>query len=617
MKRRLNRVYDHMTMPDRCAHRIEQQMTQQLEGKKQGNYMKTVLPVSVKRKGWVAAVAAVCLMLVLSVGGVVLFFRAAETMMDRPREVVPSFESSETGSEEIPEDYYAVATRMAASEVEAFAKIVRHNILEENWKALSDKIQYPISIQGLKVEDPWSFSEWMKDISLGENFMKAVSNESCTGMFCNWQGICMGDGQVWINEVGGELKVTAFNMEITEEAVETAHGKQIPEVFAEVLSGERIKMAGVTNKLTIEEYCTQKQGDVKLDTFAVVDMDGDNVCELVCSITDEQGVQCGYMVLRQVGNEICCYPFRPGELLDLKKDGTFFRRDRDHLLVFDDKTSWHMEEVKEQGEKPLAQWHCYPCQSPDLLLRSYEYVTGTGWSVFPGHPYYFFEGLAMERAGNAIEVLEYWMKNAACVQEENSVYILDPDAPGTAMYGTLTEEGGFVQFSEVGYYISTEEREYQAEIRNMLSEEPEYWVDVHLPFLGTMGRMVSTPEELAAYFGYTPMPDAETMQQTRELKALIDEMTAAYMAGGSEAMEPYLAETYQNREKKFFPKDAVIKLMTYSAMPEQVMEVGETLQAGAGIRLAGDDRDYSFNLELVKQKDGWKVEVYYLYISED
>ena len=617
MKRRLNRAYDHMTMPDRCAHRIEQQMVQQIEAQKQGNYMKTVAPAPVRRKSWTAAVAVVCLMLALSVGGTILFFRVSGAFMDRPRETVPSFATTETVLAEIPEDYYAAATGMEASEVEAFAKTVRHNILEENWKALSEKIRYPISIQEQKVEDPWSFSEWMKDISLGEDFMKAVSSESCTGLFCNWQGICMGDGQVWINEVGGELKVTAFNVEIIEEAVEVTQKKQVPMEFADVLRGNAMKFTGNRDEMNLEEYCAALWGDVTVNRFTVVDMDNDGVCEIVVSAQTAELKADVCLVLRQEGGEICAYPFRPGEMLDLKKDGSFFRRDRDYRLFFDDKASWHMEEIQEQGEKPLAQWYCYPCQSPDLLLRSYEYVTGTGWSVFPGHPYYFFEGLAMERAGNAIEVLEYWMKNAACVQEENSVHIFDPDAPGTAMYGTLTGEGDFVQFSEVGYYISTEEREYQAEIRNMLSEEPEYWVDVHLPFLGTMGRMVSTPEELAAYFGYTPMPDEETMQQTRELKALIDEIAAAYLAGGSEAMEPYLAETYQNREKKFFPKDAVIKLMTYSAMPEQVMEVGENLHVSAGIRLAGDDRDYSLNLELVKQKDGWKVEVYYLHISED
>jgi len=614
MKRRLTRAYDQTTMPDACTQQIEHRLQQELTHRNAGRYTKAIPPERPRRNGWAAAVAAVCLMLVLSVGGSALLLRGLPRKEHGPVESVTTLPPH---ASETPPDHYKAVTNRSAEEVENFAKIVCHNILQKNWAALENKVHFPVTIQEEEVTDWETFVERMETFFGHYLYRDRMGREPCTAMFCNWQGISMANGLIWINEAGGSLKITAVNVEIQEETPAENQGKQIPEAFEEILSGDRIKLVGVLNKLTIDEYCTQMQGDVKLDAFAVVDMDGDNVCELVYSMTNEQGVQCGYMVLRQDGDEICGYSFSAGEILDLKKDGTFFRRDRDHRLVFNDKTSWHTEEVKDQGEKPLAQWHAYPCQSSDLLLRSYEHVTGTGWSIFPGHPYYLFEGLAMERAGNAIDVLEYWMKSAVFVQEENSVYIFDPDAPGTAFYGTLTEEAGFAQFSQVGYYISTEEREYQAEIRNMLLEEPEYWADVHLPFLGTMGRMVSTPEELAAYFGYTPMPDKETMQQTRELKALIDEMTTAYLAGGSQAMEPYLAETYQNREKKLFPKDAVIKLMTYSALPEQVMEVGETLHVSAGIRLDGDDRDYSFNLDLVKQKDGWKVEVYYLYISED
>ena len=109
------------------------------------------------------------------------------------------------------------------------------------------------------------------------------------------------------------------------------------------------------------------------------------------------------------------------------------------------------------------------------------------------------------------------------------------------------------------------------------------------------------------------MPDEETMQQTRELKGLVEEITEAYLAGGSEAVKPYLAQSYENREKKFFPKDGVIRLMTFSALPDRVMEEGENLHVSTGVRLVGDDRDYSFNLELVKQKDGWKIQSYHLW----
>jgi len=609
MKRRLTKAYDRMTMPDRCAQSIERKLEEQLTQRKKGNYTRIQSTAPVRHQGWAIGAALVCLMLVLSVSVTMLFLYAPDLRMERP---------AETEVTAVPEDHYALATSFSAEKVETFAKIVRSNVLQKNWGALESKICFPLTAQDEELPDWQTFLEWMNGFSLYSSRWKQLEEETCQAMFCNWQGICMAEGFLWINEVEGELKITAIDMEIREEQEKEDQRKQVPEAFARVLAGQTVNFYTNQGEITLEEYCAARWGQVTIDKFAVVDMDADGISEVVVSVQTMDAETAAHLVLRQDGDKICGYPFQPGEMLDLKKDGSFFRRDREHRLYFNDRSSWVTVEVQEQTEKPMAQWHTYPCQSPELLLRSYEYVIGTGWSIFPGHPYFLLEGLAMERAGNAVEVLEYWRNSGVWCQEGDMVYIFDPDAPGTAFYGTLTEEQGFAQFSQVGYYISGEDREYQAEIRNLLSADPEYWVDVHLPsFMGTFGQMVSTPEELAGYFGYTPIPDAEVMQQTRELKALVDEIVDAYMTGGSEAMAPYLAETYQNREKKFFPRDAVIKLMTYSAMPGQVMEVGETLHVSAGIRLEGDDRDYSFNLELVKQKDGWKVEGYHLYISEE
>lgn len=611
MERRLTNAYDRMTMPEDCARRIEDKLQMVSQEKKLGRFTRIVAPERPGKSRWLpAAAAAACLVLAFFAGGSLLSRQAApaDPVVTTPEETIQT-----------PEDHYSAVTDIPAEEVEAFAKIIQYNMLQRNWEPLHSKVQFPVTIQDEEVTDFEAFDEWMDAFSRYYVYTDRMEQETCRAMFCNWQGISVANGLFWINEVGGELKITAIDVEIQEKTEETVQKKQVPEAFAQVLFGEKVNFYGIRGKKTLAEHCADMWGEVIPTRFAVVDMDADDVCEIVICARTAAGEDGGYLVLRQDGENICAYPFKPAELLDLKKDGSFFRRDREHRLVFHDKTSClTLEVLGLQQELPPAQWHAWPCLRPDLLLQSYEYVTGTGWSSFPGHPYYLFEGLAMERAGNAMDVLEYWMKSAVCVQEENSVYIFDPDAPGTAFYGTLTEEAGFAQFSQVGYYISTEEREYQAEIRNMLSEEPEYWADVHLPsFMGTFGRMVSTPEELAAYFGYTPMPDAETMKQTRELKALIRELTLAYMEGGSEAMEPYLAETYQNRQKKFFPEDAEIRLMTYGTMPDRVVEAGERIQTGAGVLLVGDDKDYSFNLELVKEASGWKVEVYYLYISEE
>lgn len=607
MKRRLMRAYDHMTMPDACAHRIEQRLQQELEEKKAGRYTKAISPTVPRRNGWVTAVAAVCLMLVLSVGGTMLVLNTSQRLRTAP---------PETESTVLPEDRYAVATDIPAAQVETFAKVVQQFVAMENWDALADKVSFPLTIQDQRISDKKTFVEWMEIFQLNPSFRDTVAAESCTAMFCNWQGICMGNGLIWFNEVDGELKITAINVETQEEPEDKLQGKQVPDVFAEIISGDRIKMVGVMNKLTIEEYCANWQGDVKLDAFAVVDMDGDNVCELVFSLTDEQGELCGSVVLRQEGNETCGYRFRSGELLDLKKDGTFFRGDREHHLVFNDKTSCYTEEVKVQGETPPAQWHTYPCQRPDLVLKSYEYVTGTGQSLLPGTPYYTFEGLVQGTAGNdwglQKEQLDRW--GMICVEDEGTVTVFDPDAPGTALYGTLTNENGMVQFSELGYYICTEEKEYVAEVRNMLSGDPEYWVETHLPLLGSMGRRVYATVKMLDYLNGRELDDiraSEVSLEQERIRMLMNDFIKSYSANDAEGMKAYLAEGASGFEMNTM--DVNLAIISYDNLPSQIINVGDCWEIDLFLREWEDPANiHHLCVELVKQEGGWKILSYCL-----
>lgn len=48
--------------------------------------------------------------------------------------------------------------------------------------------------------------------STEEDFYDSIEKETCTEMFCNWQGIMLGNGEIWIAEIDGELKVTAINV---------------------------------------------------------------------------------------------------------------------------------------------------------------------------------------------------------------------------------------------------------------------------------------------------------------------------------------------------------------------------------------------------------------------
>ena len=86
-----------------------------------------------------------------------------------------------------------------------------------------------------------------------------------------------------------------------------------------------------------------------------------------------------------------------------------------------------------------------------------------------------------------------------CLEEEGTVSIYDADAPGCCMFGTLTNANGFLQLADVGYYISNEHGERQAEVRNLLSDEPEYLAGTNLALPDSHGRTVPSLEELLDY----------------------------------------------------------------------------------------------------------------------
>lgn len=101
-------------------------------------------------------------------------------------------------------DYYSVCTNYSKSEVEQFAKEVREFIIAEDWERLSEYVVYPITMAGVTYEDSTSFLAAPFEAHLDEDSIEAIRNESCTDMFCNYAGIMMGNGEVWIGEVLNE-----------------------------------------------------------------------------------------------------------------------------------------------------------------------------------------------------------------------------------------------------------------------------------------------------------------------------------------------------------------------------------------------------------------------------
>lgn len=132
----------------------------------------------------------------------------------------------------VREDYYKVATSISASEVEKFALGIKEDVLSQDWASLSEKIVYPISIDGFTLNESSDFMELDFNGKLSQEFVNEISSESCREMFCNWQGIMMGStGQIWLSSVDEgsgtwELKIIGINgiLDLSEETATPVAG---------------------------------------------------------------------------------------------------------------------------------------------------------------------------------------------------------------------------------------------------------------------------------------------------------------------------------------------------------------------------------------------------------
>ncbi len=126
-----------------------------------------------------------------------------------------SNETAEKGSDSDDADYYSVSTSKTKQEVEAFAEAVKTSMLNDDWLAISKMTAYPITIKGVEYIDEESLAN--TDLTLSEEYKKALEAASYENLFANWKGIMIGDGEVWLGEVLDKdlqsegLKIIAIN----------------------------------------------------------------------------------------------------------------------------------------------------------------------------------------------------------------------------------------------------------------------------------------------------------------------------------------------------------------------------------------------------------------------
>ena len=98
-------------------------------------------------------------------------------------------------------EHYAPVTAMDKFQIETVVAFnVRTAYLNQNWFALADMIRYPITVNGTELADADAFLGYMIDKTVSESDRNAMLEENLLDMFVNGQGICMGSGQIWLND---------------------------------------------------------------------------------------------------------------------------------------------------------------------------------------------------------------------------------------------------------------------------------------------------------------------------------------------------------------------------------------------------------------------------------
>lgn len=96
-------------------------------------------------------------------------------------------------------EYYSGVTAMPKADVEEIARSVRQAYLDQDWPSIAGRIRYPITMYpDVEIQNPDGFLEYMNGKTVHESDAAVMEEETCTDMFFNGQGICMGSGQIWL-----------------------------------------------------------------------------------------------------------------------------------------------------------------------------------------------------------------------------------------------------------------------------------------------------------------------------------------------------------------------------------------------------------------------------------
>ena len=112
---------------------------------------------------------------------------------------------------------YSGVTAMSTADVELFAGMVRTAYINADWETIAEHVRYPITVDGTELADAASLVAFLSERTVTDADQEAMVNETCYNMFFNGQGICLGDGEIWLadpnygTDAAPELQIIAIS----------------------------------------------------------------------------------------------------------------------------------------------------------------------------------------------------------------------------------------------------------------------------------------------------------------------------------------------------------------------------------------------------------------------
>lgn len=149
-------------------------------------------------KKWISFILAVLMALTLTAcdGG-----KAPVGSAEQENSPNPAISSGEDAGDASGADYSGV-TAMPADEVEQFAALVKDAYLNEDWDWIAEHVRYPITVDGEELADAQALTAFLSERHVHPSDRTAMEEETCSGLFANGQGICLGSGQIWLLDPG-------------------------------------------------------------------------------------------------------------------------------------------------------------------------------------------------------------------------------------------------------------------------------------------------------------------------------------------------------------------------------------------------------------------------------